>query len=381
VRLDDAVTYFLGGWTSEGPRVPTRDTVRVYSKALRWLVDFALARGKRQLADLTPELLRAALREKMEPKAAHHHRWKGGEAAANQVACATRALAKWLLAQGVPVADGLLSVRPPRVPERIQPRVSRDEFLAIEAAILRRLVDGNRHVPRVAVARDLALVYLLSDTGLRAAEVCGMRLNSVDLVQGWVQVRGKYSKERALSIADPDERDGGGTVRLLGQWIDERARIRGAAQHQWLWTSMKGNQLTPHSLRRILDGICQAAGVRGNRPPHAFRRAHFSEAYRENPGAVRLLAARMGWSPQSHEMINVYTRGAEIELTRLQPVPLVSKRWRQSPDRAMSSRQLQPLLDMAVGARGRATDDPAPPLVKGRREPGRFVSSRRSPRP
>jgi site-specific recombinase XerC len=300
--------------------------VRSYAGQLKWLVGFAHARGQTRLSDLTPGLLRAALLEKQNPKNRALN-WLGGEAGAKALASATRHMARWLTLQGLPVAD-LTIVKAPRAPERIQPRLTQEEFATIEAAILNRLVQPDRRIPRLQIARDLALIYMLADTGLRASEVCAMDIRHVDFAQGAILVlRGKGKKERALNLRDSDETSGNVTLKLLADWIDMRQGVRGAVRTTRLWVSMKGNPLTRDELRKILGRICEAAGVDGNRPPHTFRRSWFTESYLASPSSIRVLASRMGWSDKSHHMIDVYTRGAEVELARTTPVPSLSARW------------------------------------------------------
>ncbi|GCE25136.1 hypothetical protein KDA_06200 [Dictyobacter alpinus] len=42
-------------------------------------------------------------------------------------------------------------------------------------------------------ARNQAVLWILAETGMRTAEVCGMRLSDVDREQGRLRVRGKGS--------------------------------------------------------------------------------------------------------------------------------------------------------------------------------------------
>jgi site-specific recombinase XerD len=172
-----------------------------------------------------------------------------------------------------------------------------------------------------------------------------MTLDSVDFATGSVIVfRGKNAKPRALSVVDADDPRGGSlTLRLLAQWIDVRPTFRHATEHQLLWVNNRGQPLERAGLRRILARICEAAGVDGNRPPHAFRRANFSENYIQNPAMIEVLAARMGWSPSSRNMINTYTRGAEIDLARTSPVPSIAARWRSATPMPFQS-TLQPRM-------------------------------------
>jgi site-specific recombinase XerD len=345
VRLDDAVTYFLGEWPAEGPTV---DTWRSYAGQLKWLVGFTHARGQTQLADCTADVLRAAMQQKMNPRN-HSLAFKGGESGAKALLAATRCCFRWLATQKVPVPD-ISAVRPPRVPERIQPRLWPHEFKAIENTILHRLVSSSRRLPRLAIARDLALVYMLGDTGLRANEVCGMTLSSIDFDAGCVLVmRGKGKKQRALSIVDPEDPAGGATLRLLADWVELRASVQGASRHTMLWVSMRGNPLSRDELRKVLGRICIDAGLASNRPPHTFRRANFTEAYRADPSSMAVLSARMGWSDQSHHMAAVYTRGAELELARTTPVPSLSARWRGESKVPVPRQWPTPMIDRDVG--------------------------------
>jgi site-specific recombinase XerD len=325
VRLDDAIEWFLESWPYEGPRLPSRETVRTYRTHLLWLADFAASRHRFYVAELDASLLRQAFRAIFADSTARN--FKGGEAKAKGVTFAARALAAWLARQRVEVKD-VSAVKPPRVPERIQPRVRPDEFSALEHAVLRRLVDGTTRAPRFTIARDLALLYLLSDTGLRADEVCNMHVSDVDFSQAVVTVRrGKGGKQRALSVADASDPSGGATLRRLREWVDIRATVARCQEHDALWTSVRGTPLGSGQLRYVLARICKRAGLDSNRPPHTFRRASFTERYKENPASVDVLVSRMGWSKNSRAMIDTYTRGAELDFAATEPLPSLAGRW------------------------------------------------------
>lgn len=368
MRLDNAITLFLSEWPAEGA---ARGTVRTYRANLEWLSEFAIQHDALYLDDLTPSLLRAAVITRMDPEADDHSpNFKGGEAAAALVVAAARCMARWLLAQGVQVAD-LRSVKAPRVPERIQPRLYQDEFNALQTAVLRRLVNGSRRIPRVAVSRDLALLHVLGETGLRADELCGMQLGHVDLQRGEILIaHGKGNKERILSIVAPaDDEDPWRVVRLLEDWLGTRNELRRATLHAAIWTSMKGNPLSTHDLRLILARMCLEAGLTSNRPPHSFRRYVFTEHYRQRPNALPRISARMGWSTRSHKMVDVYTRGVEVELAR-EPLPLLNTRgqgpMRVGPKVPLRNGRLSSVSNIGVGPPGGAKLNEPPLTPRGR---------------
>lgn len=373
MRLDNAVTVFMAEWPSEGA---AKTTVHDYGACLTWLCKFASRRGAVFLDELTPSLLRAAILARMEPpRGAQANNFKGGEASAAQMVAAARSMARWLLAEGVPVAD-LSTVKAPRVPARIQPRVHSDEFEALESAILHRLISSGRRAPRVAVARDLALINVLGETGLRAQEVCGLELSHVDLDRGEILiVRAKRRKERVLSIMGADDDpDPNRVIRMLSEWITIRQGLRQAGVHDMLWTSIKGNPLSPDQLRNVLAKMCLEAGLGANRPPHSFRRYVFTEHYRERPATLSRLTARMGWSPNSHKMVDIYTRGVELELAR-EPMTLLSTRQqRDDPNRPLVRVAFAADNRKGVGPPGGANVNGPPLSSRGRADKSRAAN-------
>jgi integrase len=218
-------------------------------------------------------------------------------------------------------------IHAPRIPQRIQPRLEAGEFARLEAAIKMRLLRDR--VPRFLIARDLAILEVLANTGLRAAECCGLDVEDVDLDEGAIRVRmAKGGRWRILTIfdPDPDERGGGEVVRALVDYLHYRERTFAATATDALWLTPRGNRLNPAALRKVLSVLCDEAGIDGSRPPHAFRRAHFTEQYRAQPTALPVLVQRMGWV--NNGMAATYTRGVDVELARRIQLPLVSKKWR-----------------------------------------------------
>jgi hypothetical protein len=137
------------------------------------------------------------------------------------------------------------------------------------------------------------------------------------------------SKGRALSILDsePNAVEGGPTLQALNNYLQHRSKLRRLDENA-LWVSLKSRRLSTDEMRKILGRICHEAGLSSNRPPHAFRRATFTESYLADPAAIKVLSARMGWSPRSHHMVDTYTRGVEVRLARTTPVPSSARQWR-----------------------------------------------------
>lgn len=109
--------------------------------------------------------------------------------------------------------------------------------------------------------RDLAIITLLLDTGLRAAELCRLSLSFLDLAT------------RRLSVLVKGGQLGYGvfseyTATCLASWLD----VRPAAEHDHVFCGLK--RLTPLT-RRGLNEILAAVGQRAGIPKisaHDFRR-------------------------------------------------------------------------------------------------------------
>jgi integrase len=325
-----------------GARPASPATISTYASVLRRLERFCRSRACQRAEDLTPDLLRAAVAEtlaegsrklaRLGPARAHT---KGNQGVARLMVTAARGLSVELRAKRRLHVDDFRTVDVPRMPERIQPRVDGYDFVELEHALSQRR--RSSAYQRFVLARDAALVQFLFETGLRSSEASRLDVADLDLQRGTVLVRsGKGSKDRRLSIVDPEDElgDGGETMRRLRVYLEERsAWPRIGHGQRALWVGGRGARMCTDTLRSALQRLCDEAGL-SSRPPHAFRRGWFTAAYRAEPRDLPILAARMGWSARSQQMVAVYTRGAILEFAA-EPRPLISRACliRQARDR------------------------------------------------
>ena len=121
----------------------------------------------------------------------------------------------------------MAAMRPPAVPEA-PPRVLNDEQL-------RRLLkacEGREFADR----RDAAILRLLVDTGMRRAEIAGLRVEDVDFDHDVAVVLGKGRRPRACPF-------GRKTAQALDRYLRVRAAHRDAALPA-LWLGVWG-PMTP----------------------------------------------------------------------------------------------------------------------------------------
>jgi site-specific recombinase XerD len=159
---------------------------------------------------------------------------------------------RWLVAEGVLAVSPMRTVGMPRLEQRIPPPFTPEDVKALLAACDRKDSLG---------ARNYALVLALLDSGLRASELCSLRVGDVDPRTGLCTVMGKGRKVRQTRLGAKAR---AAVLRML-------AFRPTAATGDPLWLGQHGDALTLHGLQVCLRRLGKLAGVEPC-GPHRFRR-------------------------------------------------------------------------------------------------------------
>jgi type 1 fimbriae regulatory protein FimB len=124
-------------------------------------------------------------------------------------------------------------------------------------------------VAKAKSARSLAMILTAYKHGLRASEVCNLRLDDIDLKNGSIVVERLKGSLRTIQAVtghrgEPllDE------LRALREWLRER-RDDGS---DFLFTSQKGGRLHRCQFFRMFRSVAAAAGLRPEQQhPHALK--------------------------------------------------------------------------------------------------------------
>ncbi len=134
--------------------------------------------------------------------------------------------------------------------------------------------------------RDRAMAGLMLLSGLRSAEVLGLRVADIDIGRGWARVRGKGDKERRVPV-DPD------VAGLIQSYLlAERPETASRALFVVAKGPHRGQPLTAAGLRRVFRYHREISGVAAGHP-HALRHT-FGTALAEAGVDLPVLQALMG---------------------------------------------------------------------------------------
>jgi site-specific recombinase XerD len=164
-----------------------------------------------------------------------------------------RALYRFLKITGILENDPAAAIPGPSIAKKRPAPLKVDEVMKL----LRTSLAGRTEA---AQRRDNAIMELFYASGMRRAELAGVRLADVDLAERTIRVTGKGNKERLVVIN-----------RAAADAIEAYLRVRPRSADPALFLGRGGKALTPKHVWRIFRTIYQISGVAKHASPHTLR--------------------------------------------------------------------------------------------------------------
>ncbi|MFI6279611.1 tyrosine-type recombinase/integrase [Streptomyces sp. NPDC050988] len=206
----------------------------------------------------------------------------------------------WLVDEEELARSPMRTMKPPTVTETEVPVISDDDL-----SKLFRTCRGKTYADR----RDMALLMLFLDTGVRLSEATDRRVADLDLDLMVLQVLGKKNKVRSVPF-------GRATATALDRYLRAAAKHKGKAleDDMWLWWGdrNKGQRITIWGVGTMLKRRCAEAGIAALHP-HQFRHT-FAHQWKVGGGNEDDLMRITGWT--SRQMLSRYASSAGAERAR-----------------------------------------------------------------
>lgn len=110
--------------------------------------------------------------------------------------------------------------------------------------------------------RDRALIELLYSSGLRVSEIINLKINEIDLKNGYLKCFGKGSKERIVPF-------GSFAKDLLIEYIEERDKNN--INSDLLFVTKKGKKIVRQEINNILNRYAKKSKLKKKIHPHMLR--------------------------------------------------------------------------------------------------------------
>lgn len=165
----------------------------------------------------------------------------------------------------------------------------------------RLLQQPNKRYP--TGERNLAMINLMLNVGLRLSETTALQWKDLDLMTGKLLVKeGKGAKDRSLWLGEGD-------IDRLGTW---RTRQADLCPSEYVFSTLKGTRISNRYVQAMLGRYIKRAEIDKRVSPHTLRHTFATDLYAETL-KIRLVQKVLGHSDLSTTMIYTHIFDPEVE--------------------------------------------------------------------
>jgi integrase/recombinase XerD len=212
---------------------------------------------------------------------------------------AVRQLFAFLVREGSVAQNPAIDLRGPRRRRPLPVVVSREQAARI-------MEQPDTRTPRGE--RDRAALELLYGSGLRASELCHLRLDDLNLSLAVVRPKGKGNKERLVPLGRP-------ALAAVQRYLDHgRSALLKGRPSDYVFIGNRGQPLSRVALFKVVRRYATAAGIPRSISPHKLRHA-FATHLLQGGADLRSVQEMLGHADVS--TTEIYTHVEREQLKRV----------------------------------------------------------------
>lgn len=217
----------------------------------------------------------------------------------NRKMASLKAYYKFLQQIGIITTSPLAKHRSLKMPKKVETPFSEDEMQAVQ--------DDELFTDDFEGCRNKLMVELLYATGMRRAEMIGLKVADVDLANLNLKVLGKRNKERIIPLLAP-------TVQLFNEYMGHRDKLPQIADASFVFLLKTGQRIYETLVYRVINKYLGEVSTKVKKSPHILR--HTFATHLLNQGAD-LNAVKELLGHASLASTQVYTHNGIAELKKV----------------------------------------------------------------
>ena len=154
--------------------------------------------------------------------------------------------------------------------------------------------------------RNLCMIRLMVNTGLRSKEVLGIRLEDLNFADGKLLVaKAKGGRQRIVWINEED-------LSLIQGWLPHRRLLVEDEDHDMLFVARSGQPMSSRNLRKMVKSVAFGVGILQDVHPHMLRHTFATDLLR-NTKNLRLTQKALGHAHIATTQIYTHIVDDELE--------------------------------------------------------------------
>ena len=214
----------------------------------------------------------------------------------NRKLSSLRTFYRYLLKEGRIETNPMLKVKGPKKKKTLP--------VFVKEADMDRLLDETDFGQGFDGQRDRMVLETLYSTGVRVAELLGMKVKDVDFLADQVKVTGKRNKQRIIPFGDELKRD-------LEAYLEARSRIC-AETEEVLFVNSKGKPLNASAVSNIVKNNLSKVVTLKKKSPHVLRHS-FATSMLNNGAELQAVKELLGHESLSTTQVYTHTTFEELK--------------------------------------------------------------------